>query len=58
MDKLDLIMSAFEVEKKEADNSKDISEEVEEKSNDFKVKEPTIETIDNSTEETETTDDV
>lgn len=45
MNKLDIIMAGFGIEKEPKDNSKDISEEAEQKANDIKVKKAKVEEV-------------
>lgn len=45
MNKLDIIMAGFGVDKEPNDTSKDISEEVEQKANDIKVKKAKVEEV-------------
>lgn len=54
MNKLDIIMAGFGVDKEPNDTSKDISEEAEQKANDIKVKKAKVEEVnadDNSVDE-------
>lgn len=45
MNKLDIIMAGFGVDKEPNDTSKDISEEAEQKANDIKVKKAKVEEV-------------
>lgn len=52
MNKLDIIMAGFGVDKEPNDTSKDISEEAEQKANDIKVKKAKVEEVnDNNVDE-------
>lgn len=56
MNKLDIIMAGFGVDKEPNDTSKDISEEAEQKANDIKVKKAKVEEVtedDNNVEDIE-----
>lgn len=45
MNKLDIIMAGFGIDKEPNDTSKDISEEAEQKANDIKVKKAKVEEV-------------
>lgn len=45
MNKLDIIMAGFGIDKEPTDNSKDISEEADKKANDIKVKKAKLEEV-------------
>lgn len=58
MNKLDIIMAGFGIDKKSTDKSKDISEEAEQKANDIKVKKAKVEEVKEDDNEDIDNDDI